>query len=91
MYYPRRELEHEGQVRSLTGTGAELLRLLCLHEGRILERSVACNLIWGEENVFKARSMDVFISRLQKYLNEDPTVEIVTLHGKGYRLQVPRR
>ncbi len=85
--YRRRELEREGQVRSLTGTEAELLYLLCLYEGRTLERSVALNLIWGEDTVFKARSMDVFISRLRKYLSEDPTVEIVTLHGKGYRLQ----
>lgn len=85
--YPGRKLERAGQVRSLTGTEAELLRLLCLYEGRTLQRSVALNMIWGEDNVFKARSMDVFISRLRKYLNEDPTVEIVTLHGKGYRLQ----
>ncbi|MFC1628541.1 response regulator transcription factor [Gemmatimonadota bacterium] len=86
--YRRRELDHAGRVRSLTGTEAELLRLLCLHENRILERSVVLNLIWGEDNIFKARSMDVFISRLRKYLREDPGVEIVTLHGRGYRLQL---
>jgi DNA-binding response OmpR family regulator len=67
---------------------AELLRLLCAHVNEVLPRSEALRAIWGEDNFFTARSMDVFIVKLRKMLKEDSGVEIVNIHGNGYRLVV---
>ena len=67
---------------------AELLRLLCLHINDLLPRQKALKLIWGDDNYFNGRSMDVFITRLRKYLKDDARIEINTLHGKGIRLMV---
>jgi DNA-binding response OmpR family regulator len=67
---------------------ADLLRLLCLHENDLLPRQKALKLIWGDDNYFNGRSMDVFITRIRKYLKKDPQIEIVSLHGKGVRLLV---
>lgn len=79
-------MKTKGQTRKLTTKEAELLRLLCLHANQVLERSLALQLVWGNDSVFNARSMDVFISRLRKYLGQDETVEIVNVHGRGYKL-----
>lgn len=76
------------ESQKLTAKEAELLRLLCLHMNEVLEREVALKLIWGEENYFNARSMDVFISKLRKYLAGDERIEIRNVHGKGFRLRV---
>lgn len=65
---------------------AELLRLLCMHQNDLLPRQKALKLIWGDDNYFNGRSMDVFITKLRKYLKKDPKLEIITLHGKGVRL-----
>ena len=73
---------------TLSPKEAELLRLLCLHINDLLPRQKALKLIWGDDNYFNGRSMDVFITRLRKYLKEDPKIEINTLHGKGIRLMV---
>ena len=67
---------------------AELLRMMCAHMNDVLSRSVALRAIWGEDNFFTARSMDVFIVKLRKYLKDDSDVEIVNIHGNGYRLVV---
>lgn len=72
----------------LTFKEAELLRLLCLNLNQTLQRDVALKQIWGEESYFNSRSMDVFISRLRKYLKDDPRVEILSVHGEGFRLVV---
>lgn len=76
--------------RKLTAKEAELLKLLCTHQNKLLERQLALQLIWGEDTFFNARSMDVFISRLRKYLNTDPKIEIVNVHGRGFKLLVSR-
>lgn len=65
---------------------AELLNLLCNHKEDVLPRSKALNMIWKEDNYFTGRSMDVFIVKLRKYLQADPSLEITSLHGNGYRL-----
>ena len=70
----------------LTPKESGLLRLLCLHQNQVLERSLALREIWGDENYFSGRSMDVYISKLRKYLKDDKRVEIMGVHGKGYRL-----
>lgn len=67
---------------------SELLRMLCAHYEDVLPRSVALRTIWGEDSFFTARSMDVFVVKLRKYLKDDPAVEIVNIHGNGYRLIV---
>ncbi|MBK8884401.1 MAG: response regulator transcription factor [Bacteroidales bacterium] len=70
----------------LTTKESELLELLCRNENLILERNFALKAIWIDDNYFNARSMDVYISRLRKYLGKDPLVKIVNVHGRGYKL-----
>lgn len=65
---------------------AELLRLLCLRKNNVLTREEALLSIWHDDNYFNGRSMDVFLSKLRKYLKDDPRVEIINVHGKGYKL-----
>ena len=65
---------------------AELLRLLCLRKNEVLTREEALISIWHDDNYFNGRSMDVFLSKLRKYLKDDPKVEIINVHGKGYKL-----
>jgi DNA-binding response OmpR family regulator len=72
----------------LTTKEAELLRLLATNANKILERNYALKAIWIDDNYFNARSMDVYITKLRKHLKEDPTVEILNIHGKGYKLIV---
>jgi DNA-binding response OmpR family regulator len=80
---------HEGEeIVNLSPKEAELLRLLCVHQNDLLPRQKALKLIWGDDNYFNGRSMDVFITKLRKYLKKDPRIEIVTLHGKGIRLLI---
>lgn len=67
---------------------AELLRLLCLKKNEVLTREEALLSIWHDDNYFNGRSMDVFLSKLRKYLKADPRVEIINVHGKGYKLLV---
>jgi len=87
--YKFRKVEINGETVQLSPKEAELLRLLCIHKNDLLPRSKALKLIWGDDNYFNGRSMDVFITRLRKYLKNDPAVEIISLHGKGVRLAVP--
>ena len=70
----------------LTTKESELLELLCRHGNEILERNYALKTIWIDDNYFNARSMDVYITRLRKYLKKDTTVKILNVHGRGYKL-----
>lgn len=70
----------------LTTKESELLELLCRHKNEILERNYALKSIWIDDNYFNARSMDVYITRLRKYLRKDPAVKILNVHGRGYKL-----
>ncbi len=74
--------------RTLTHKEAELLRLLCLHADGVLERSEALRQVWGSDTIYTSRSMDVFVSRLRRHLRDEPRLEILNLHGVGYRLVV---
>ena len=67
----------------------ELLSLLVQNGNSILERNYALKTIWVEDNYFNARSMDVYITKLRKLLKDDPNVEIINIHGKGYKLIIP--
>lgn len=66
----------------------ELLHMLCEHKNDLLPREVALKKIWGSDTYFNGRSMDVYIAKLRKYLKEDPNIEIVNIHGNGFRLVV---
>jgi len=79
-------LVRDGSEKKLTTKESELLRLLCLHRNSLLERSHALREIWGDDNYFNGRSMDVYIAKLRKYLKDDPEVEIINIHGQGFRL-----
>ncbi len=73
----------------LTTKESELLTLLAAHSNDILERNYALKTIWIDDNYFNARSMDVYITKLRKHLKDDPEVEIINIHGKGYKLILP--
>ena len=83
-----RILSHGEEERSLSPRETQLLKLLCLYQNRVMPRSEALTSIWGADNYFTTRSMDVFITRLRKYLRDDPRVEIINQHGNGYVLKV---
>ena len=73
----------------LTTKENELLALLCAHSNEILQRAFALKTIWIDDNYFNARSMDVYITKLSKHLKDDDQIEIINIHGKGYKLIVP--
>jgi two-component system, OmpR family, response regulator len=88
--YPLRSLVYEGDGHSekLSPKEAHLLRLFCIKKNDVLERSEALTKIWGEDNYFTARSMDVFVTKLRKYLSKDAKLEIMNIHGNGFRLVI---
>jgi len=77
-----------GSQQKLSTKEAELLRLLCLKQNEVLTREEALLNIWHDDNYFNGRSMDVFLSKIRKYLKDDPSVEIINVHGRGYKLLV---
>jgi len=72
--------------QKLTSREAELLKLFCLNANSILDRNFALKTIWLDDNYFNGRSMDVYITKLRKYLKEDPNIEIINVHGKGFKM-----
>jgi len=74
--------------QKLTSKEADLLKLLCINTNNILDRAFALNSIWHDDSYFNSRSMDVYIAKLRKYLKDDPKVEILNIHGKGFKLLV---
>jgi DNA-binding response OmpR family regulator len=82
----RQLLTYRDHTIKLTTKESELLQLLCKHSNNVLERNYALKTIWVDDNYFNARSMDVYITKLRKYLRKDDSVEIINVHGKGYKL-----
>lgn len=78
----------EQEKDKLSPKEAQLLRMFCMYMNDILPRSEALTKIWGEDNYFTARSMDVFVTKLRKYLKKDSNIEIVNIHGNGFQLLV---
>jgi len=70
----------------LTTKESELLKLLCQNKNQSVSRSFALKLIWGDDSYFNARSMDVYITKLRKHLKEDPSLQIMNMHGEGFKL-----
>lgn len=81
-------LSFEGQAHRLTRKESDLLKLLCEHMNKVIERELIANMIWGDDSYFVGRSMDVFITRLRKHLSEDRKVAIENVHGVGFCLKV---
>ena len=75
-------------IHKLSPKEAELLELLWRNQNRVLNKSRTLEKIWGDSNYFTARSMDVFMSKLRKYLEADPSIEIITVHGSGFILRI---
>lgn len=84
--YSIRQLCLNDSCMQLSPKEAELLRYLCLYKNEVLPRELALKNIWNNDDYFSARSMDVYIAKLRKYLKQDPALEIISLHGKGFRL-----
>ena len=85
----KQTLTQNGETKNLTTKESELLGLLCAHMNEILQRDYALKKIWIDDNYFNARSMDVYITKLRKHLTGDPDVQIINIHGKGYKLIAP--
>ncbi len=84
----RQTLQLGEEVRKLTSKESDLLRLLCLNQNKTLDRNTALKTVWQDDSYFNARSMDVYITKLRKYLSEDSRIEILNVHGKGFKLLV---
>lgn len=81
-------LKYQNEEHKLTTKESDLLKLLCNNMNNILERNFALKTIWQEDSYFNARSMDVYITKLRKYLKADSSIQILNIHGKGYKLIV---
>jgi two-component system, OmpR family, response regulator len=89
-FHPKlRQLVHNGQTQTLSPKENELLKMLAEHLNDLLPREAALKKIWGSDTYFNGRSMDVYIAKLRKYLRDDSNIEIVNIHGNGFRLVVP--
>jgi DNA-binding response OmpR family regulator len=84
--YNHQQLVINSVEQKLTSKEAELLKLLCDHINQVVDRSFALNRIWQNDSYFNARSMDVYIAKLRKYLREDTSVELINVHGIGFKL-----
>lgn len=80
------QLEMNGVSQKLTTKESELLKLFCLNVNKPVSRSFALKLIWGDDSYFNARSMDVYITKLRKHLKADGGIQILNLHGEGFKL-----
>ena len=87
--YKNLALSIDGKEKTLTQREADLLQYLCKNQGDIMKRSDILTTVWGDDDYFLGRSLDVFISRLRKYLKEDDEVVIENIHGVGFRMKVP--
>jgi DNA-binding response OmpR family regulator len=83
-----RTITKEKIQQKLSPKEADLLKLLCQNKNELLPREMALRKIWGDDGYFTARSMDVFITRLRKYLSDDPSIEIKNIHGSGFLLEI---
>lgn len=84
-------LKSDSEERKLTRKETALLKLLCMNTNMLMPRDVALETIWGENDYFIGRSMDVFITKLRKYLKDDTNVKIVNVHGIGFKLEVKKQ
>ncbi|GAB4333007.1 MAG: response regulator transcription factor [Bacteroidales bacterium] len=88
--YNRQLLTGPDGEQKLTSKESELLKMLCDNVNQTLDRSIALKKIWGDDSYFNARSMDVYITKLRKYLRADPNIELINVHGIGFKLVVTK-
>lgn len=81
-------LRHKDEERVLTSREAEILKQLYMHRDRVLKREEILLAVWGNDDYFLGRSLDVFISKIRKYLKDDPNVQITNFHGVGFKLEL---
>lgn len=86
--YTEQILRSGEKEKVLTKKEAEVLKMLCLYKNKLLKREVALTEIWGENDYFMGRSMDVYITKLRKLLKEDPRISIINVHNTGFKLAV---
>jgi DNA-binding response OmpR family regulator len=86
--YNKQQLLINGQSTRLTSKESGLLKLFCENLNQPISRSFALKMIWGDDSYFNARSMDVYVTKLRKHLREDPSIQIMNLHGEGFKLLV---
>lgn len=86
--YRKLQLIREGEKQQLTQKEGKLLRMLCIHRNDVLTREKALEVVWGANDYFAGRSMDVYISKLRKYLKADSSIEIHNIHGVGFSMKV---
>ncbi|MEZ4919087.1 MAG: response regulator transcription factor [Saprospiraceae bacterium] len=86
--YKNLSLSYEDREDTLTQKEADLLKLLCEHKNEVIKRSFILETIWGKDDYFLGRSLDVFISRLRKYLKEDERIKVENIHGVGFKFRV---
>ncbi|HLT06402.1 MAG TPA: response regulator transcription factor [Cyclobacteriaceae bacterium] len=86
LHYDQQQLDGPKGTHKLTSKENELLRLLASELNKNVSRSQALKQIWGDDSYFNARSMDVYLSKVRKLLKDDPKVQIITLHGEGFKL-----
>jgi DNA-binding response OmpR family regulator len=84
--YDQRKLIFQDEEQKLTSKEADLLFLLCQYRNQVLDRSLALKKIWREDTYFNARSMDVYVTKLRKYLRADDKLQIINVHGQGFKL-----
>ena len=82
------QLSFKGEKRNLTKKEAEVLKLLCLNKNKLVRREKVLKNVWGKDDYFMGRSMDVYITKLRKYLKPDPNVSIMNIHGAGFKLDI---
>jgi DNA-binding response OmpR family regulator len=87
--YTDLKLTIDQQIFNLTQKEADLLKFLCEHSNRILKREEVLLNVWGKDDYFLGRSMDVFITKLRKYFKSDPKINLETIHGVGFRFNAP--
>lgn len=83
-----RTITRDGTTQKLSPKESDLLKLLCQNKNELLSRETALRKIWGEDGYFTARSMDVFVTKLRKFLKDDKDIEIRNIHGSGFILEV---
>jgi DNA-binding response OmpR family regulator len=83
------KLKNHSSEKTLTSREAEILKQLYLHRERVVKREEILMAVWGDDDYFLGRSLDVFISKLRKYLKDDPSVQIINYHGVGFKLELP--
>lgn len=88
LHYDEQFIEGPGGRHKLTSKENELIRLLASEINKLVNRSHALKQIWGDDSYFNARSMDVYLSKIRKILKDDPKVQIITIHGEGFKLIV---